>query len=131
MCSGFIVESFEASAEIEKKGLSHDKFGCHIKFSLQLELPPSPPVQNDDRCSCPHIVGLANWQPSDPKIPSLSMLVKIPQYFCDSKPRNHILDVFLAWRVPLQHTCAPPDASLAYPSPTDVTRVSYVPPLLP
>jgi hypothetical protein len=44
-------------------------------------------------------VGLANWQPSDPKILSLFMLVKIPRYFRDSKPRNQVLDMFLAWRV--------------------------------
>jgi hypothetical protein len=55
-------------------------------------------------------VGLANWQPSDPKILSLPMLVKTPLYFRDSKPRNHILEVFLAWRVPLQRTHALPDA---------------------
>jgi hypothetical protein len=66
-------------------------------------------------------VGLANWQPSDPKILSLSMLVKIPRYFCDSKPRNQVLDMFLAWRVPLQCTRSPPDASLAYPSPLRTT----------
>jgi hypothetical protein len=72
-----------------------------------------------------HGVGLANWQPSDPKILSLPMLVKTPSYFRNSKPRNHILEVFLAWRVPLQRTRAPPDASIAYPSPTDVTRVPY------
>jgi hypothetical protein len=73
-------------------------------------------------------VGLANWQPSDPKILSLSMLVKTPRYFRDSKPRNQVLDMFLTWRVPLQRTRAPPDVSLAYPSLTDITRVPYVSP---
>jgi hypothetical protein len=43
-----------------------------------------------------YAVGLANWQPSDPKILSFSILVKIPRYFHDSKPRNQVLDMFLA-----------------------------------
>jgi hypothetical protein len=68
------------------------------------------------------VVGLANWQPSDPKILSLSMLVKIPRYFRYSKPRNPVLDMFLAWRVSLQCTFALP--ALAYPSPLLVTLAS-------